>query len=101
MDRYYPDYDVTIRDSIAATLCLWNSNEEYLQESNDFLFVQFLLIDIFGGAALAKDGLDEIKLKFVQEIFEIRVNYDNNRTSKLNEYMQTVKKQFIKKMNQF
>lgn len=101
MDRYYPDYDVTIRDSIAATLCLWNSNEEYLQGSNDFLFVQFLLIDIFGGAALAKDDLDEIKLKFVQEIFEIRVNYDNSRTSKLNEYMQTVKKQFIEKMNKF
>lgn len=100
MDRYYTQYDITIRDSIAATLLLWNTSESYMGADNDFLFVQFLLIDIFGGDALIDGNLDAQKVKFVKEVFENRVKFDKTRSSKLNGFMQTIREQFIiKKRN--
>lgn len=94
MDRYYTQYDVTIRDSIVATLSLWNSNEVYMRQEHDFLFLQFLLIDVFGGDALAEDALNEMKLHFVKELFEFRVGSDTNRTSQFEHIVDTIKKQF-------
>lgn len=94
MDRYYQTYDITIRDSIAATLILWNSSNDYIGEKFDFLFAQFLLIDIFGGEALADGNLDANKMQFVKELFRIRVKNDEDRNTKLAGIIEQVRHQF-------
>lgn len=98
MDRYYPTYNVTVRDSIVATLLLWNSSDEYSNEDNDFMFTQFLLIDIFGAENLAAMNLEETKLKFIKELFIIRVKDNMERASRFNQYIENVSKLFKAKV---
>lgn len=69
---------MTLRSSVVDTLSLWNSTDPWNNADNDFLFVQFLLIDVFGGQALAHKQLNDGKLQFVKEIFAYRVK-DNER----------------------
>lgn len=97
MDRYYAAYDITVRDSIVATLLLWNTANEYANADHDFMFTQFLLIDVFGGEKLAGNDLDKNKLRFIKELLNIRVKEDSNRSSKFESFVNTVIKQFDNK----
>lgn len=97
MDRFYVESKVTIRESVADTLILWNTMESYQNEHSDFIFLQFLLIDIFGGEILATGFLDERKLQFVDELFSIRVKSDQARKSMFKAHVTNLVQQFVDK----
>lgn len=95
-DRFYAKVDVTIRESIVDTLLLWNRMPLYNNKENDFMFVQFLLIDIFGGKKLSKCDLsdEKVKLCFARELLAIRVKDDLSRLGNFEKYAERIMKQF-------
>lgn len=99
-DRYYPKAAVTIRESIVDTLLLWNTSPMYTTAENDFMFVQFLLIDMFGGNKLSDGDFDDEKEKvaFAKELFAIRVKDDVKRLNMFEKYVRAVAKQFRDKI---
>lgn len=101
IDSTYVESKVTIRESVADTLILWNTMESYQNEHSDFIFLQFLLIDIFGGEILATGFLDERKLQFVDELFSIRVKSDQARKSMFKAHVTNLVQQFVDKNELF
>lgn len=63
------------------------------------MFVQFLLIGVFGAEKIAGDILEPKKLQFVEEVFQFRVHYNPTRYSNFNSFIDTIKKQFVHKLN--
>lgn len=96
-DRVYQHVDVTLRDSIVETLLLWNTTEQYKYADFDFMFLQFLLIGVFGGETLATGNLDVPKFQFVRNIFELRVDSDKERSEKFDWIVEKVSDQFKRK----
>ncbi|XP_055308214.1 uncharacterized protein LOC129572297 [Sitodiplosis mosellana] len=98
-DRYYPKSDVTIRESIVDTLLLWNRMPLYNNKENDFMFVQFMLIDVFGGVQLSTCDLSahQTKLRFVKELLAIRVKDDVLRMKNFDAYATRIMQQFKEK----
>lgn len=85
---------MTLRGSVVETLALWNATDEFKATKNDFMFIQFLLIDIFGGDKLANREIDPTKLEFVKEVFSFRANDDQDRLSIFEEHVTTITQQF-------
>lgn len=99
MDRSYFGYGITIRESVVATLSLWNTMDVYQNEAGDFTFLQFLLIEIAGGSEkLAANNLESKKKEFVQELFAVRVKGDVGRMSKFDKHVALVIDQFKRKI---
>lgn len=99
MDRYYERFDLTLRESVVETLLLWNTDDNYNKADFDFMFLQFLLIGVFGGAKIAAGDMDEEKLSFVEKTFKFRVKDNVERCSHFNSYVTTIKNQSIRKVN--
>lgn len=97
-DRYYNKSGMTLRASVVDTLSLWNSTDPSNNKDNDFLFVQFLLIEIFGGKSLALKQLDDEKLQFVNEVFAYRVKNDECRLADFQNLVDKVTDQLCNKM---
>lgn len=96
-DRYYINSEMTLRASVVDTLSMWNM--DWNNKEHDFLFVQFLLIEIFGGGrTLALKQLDDQKLRFINDIFTYRVKNDGNRLTTFEDLVNKVIDQFSKKM---
>lgn len=89
---------MTLRASVVDTLSLWNSADPWKNQDNDFLFVHFLLIDIFGGKTLALKRLDDEKLAFVKEVFAYRVKNDEGRLASFESLRDQVADQFYNKL---
>lgn len=79
MSRVYSEYNIILSESVVQTLTLYNSLEMYANETTDFLFLQFLLVAVYGGDAYS---LEDAKMNFVKKIFEIRAKGNNYRQSK-------------------
>lgn len=89
---------MTLRSSVVDTLSLWNSTAPSNNGDNDFLFVQFLLIDQFGGQALAHKQLDGKILQFVKEVFAYRVKDDGRRLASFENIVDKVTDQLSNKL---
>lgn len=100
MDRYYVENDVVLRESIVDTLSLWNTNQSFKKADHDFMFIQFILIAVFGGDNLAKGSCDEQKVAFVRNIFAFRVNDNQDRCNKFDTHFKTVRQQFKDKLRE-
>lgn len=87
-----------MRDPVVDTLSLWNSTDPFKNEEGDFMFIQFLLIDVFGGETLAKKALDEHKIRFVEEVFMYRVKYCDKRLASFKIHVDKVCDQFFGKL---
>lgn len=87
-----------MRDSVVDTLSLWNSSDAFNGKDHDFMFIQFLLIDIFGGEALAAKAMDDNKLGFVEEVFAYRVKNCENRMASFKNHVDKVTDQFFSKL---
>lgn len=87
-----------LRTAVVDTLSLWNSTEPCKNEDNDFLFLQFLLIDIFGGQTLALKHLDDTKMQFIEEIFAYRVKNDERRLASFQNLVDKVTDQLSHKL---
>lgn len=98
MDRYYESYDLTLRESVVETLLLWNTDENYNKNDFDFMFLQFLLIGVFGGAKIATGDMDKGKVQFAKDVFEFRVDYNTDRCSQFDPFITTIKDQFVRKV---
>lgn len=61
------------------------------------MFLQFLLIGVFGGETLATSSLDVLKFQFVRNIFELRVDSDKERFEKFDSIVEKVSDQFKRK----
>lgn len=96
MDRYYASFGLMIQESTIETLLLWNTSDEYKDnEHYDSLFIELLLIDIFGTNGVTSE-MDENKLKFAQNVFKHRVNDVFNRYSKFSSYVSKMIEKFEK-----
>lgn len=60
------------------------------------MFLQFLLIGVFGGETLANSCLDVPKLQFLRDIFVHRVDSTNERSEKFDSIVEKVSEQFKK-----
>lgn len=90
---------MTLHASVVDTLSMWNSTEPWKNEDNDFLFVQLLLVEIFGdGKTLALRQLDDHKLGFVKEVFTYRIKNDERRLASFEDLVKKVTEQFSNKM---
>lgn len=89
---------MTLRASVVDTLSLWNSTDPLNKEDSDFLFVQFLSIEIFGGRTLALRQLDDQKLNFVKEIFAYRVKNDERRLTSFKGHVDKITEQLSNKL---
>lgn len=99
MDRVYHQAGVVLRDSIVETLLLWNTNDQYKNTDHDFMFVQFLMIGVFGGETLAKGDFEEAKMQFVRDVFDHRVGFDQERICQFNETVTKITDQFKRKID--
>lgn len=63
------------------------------------MFIQFLLIDVFGGDKLGRNDVDDDKLSFVKELFAYRANYEEKRISIFKTHVSTIVRQFVEKMS--
>lgn len=96
--RRYTDYNIIIQSFCVIQLKEWNMNRK--DASYDRRFVGLLLENIFGSEILKKsslfgtaarnvnvpphDALDNNKVKFIRQLFKIRVKSDEKRESILN-----------------
>lgn len=59
------------------------------------MFVQFLMIDVFGGEQLSKGDISGgQKLQFIKELLDIRVKNDVSRLNKFDAYATRIMQQF-------
>lgn len=73
-DRNYTKSGITLRAPAVDTLSMWNTTDPWKNEDNDFLFVQFLLVEIFGGGRNLAKKLANIELKMMSDdwhLFEV------------------------------
>lgn len=76
-------------------MLLWNKVPLYNNKENDFMFIQFLLIDIFGGEKLGNGDIsDGEKLLFIKELLAIRVKDDVVRLNCFDKYAIRIMEQF-------
>lgn len=63
------------------------------------MFVQFLLIDVFGGVQLSTCDLSahQTKLRFVKDLLAIRVKDDVSRLNRFDSYATRIMQQFKEK----
>lgn len=95
MDRLYSSVGIRLKESVVEVLILWNiscNNENF-----DFTWIQFVLIDVFGGKALADRIYDQEQMDFVKEIFSHRVKSDAARNSKFVDHVNQICVQFKEK----
>lgn len=85
--RHYPAVNVVIRKRVLDILLKWNKTEAFNVTLFDSLFVNFMLIEIFGTEALKTGSLDEKKLDFMEQIYENRVKDDEVRKRKFRDYV--------------
>lgn len=58
------------------------------------MFLQFLLVGVFGVEKIAKGEMNSSTLRFISDIFNHRVSYDTNRNSKFWFHVNNVRKHF-------
>lgn len=77
-DRYYPDFDASIRAGIIKCLNAWNTTFPFDTAIYDKRFVGVLLKEVFG-QRYAYGDLDGKRFLFIKHLFEIRVKGDETR----------------------
>lgn len=87
---------MTLQDSIIQTLLLWNTDDTYKTENHDFVFVQFLLVAVYGLKKIECDDMEINKMNFIRNIFNYRVKMEASRYSRFTSYVLNVRKLLIK-----
>lgn len=79
-DRYYQDFDVSLRAAIVECLIGWNSVRPFSTFIYDKRFVGVLLKEVFS-EEIGQNQLNNMHLDFIRCLFETRVNGDAARAN--------------------
>lgn len=80
-DRYYNDYDVSLRAAVVKCLTAWNKSNPFSTVIYDKRFIGVLLKEVFRDE-LALNDLNDKQMLFIKRVFEIRVDGDVSRAGK-------------------
>lgn len=88
-DLYFPEYNATIRSSIALVLRAWNSTAPFNLYLYDKKFMGVLVREMMlTQMHSAEEGMDEEGVSFIKHLFAIRVDGDATRLSKFDALLQ-------------
>lgn len=85
-DFHFPEFQTTIRSSIAVVLRAWNTNVPFKFYLYDKKFIGVLIREVMlTHMGNTEEGMDEQGIAFIKRLFEIRVDGDEGRLSTFDE----------------
>lgn len=85
-DFHFPEFQTTIRSSIAVVLRAWNTNVPFKFYIYDKKFIGVLIREVMlTHMGNTEEGMDEKGIAFIKRLFEIRVDGDEGRLSTFDE----------------
>lgn len=100
-DFHFPEFQTTIRSSIAVVLRAWNTNVPFKFYLYDKKFIGVLIREVMlTHMGNIEEGMDEQGIAFIKRLFEIRVDGDEDRLSTFDESFKEKFEYHMEKMSQ-